>query len=113
MHGKRIGTGASTHPEDIDVVFQGQLNVLGRGNFGGNVHARLGLYALQPRQSLLAVALEATGFSARFPYTCTEVVAAQFLQLTGCCHDLFLGFGRARACNDDRSFVVGRQIQWL
>ena len=78
-----------------------------------NIHTRLLLHALKPRQCLLAIAFKATGLGARFPDASTEVVAAQLFQLHGSGHHLFLGLSRARSCNHERTFVVGRQIQFL
>ena len=113
LHGKGVCAGAGTNPEDVDIVFQRQLHMLGCCHLGSNIHASLFLHELQPRQCLFAVTLEAAGLRARFPHTGTEVVAPEFLQLAGSGHHLLLGLCGARSCNDKRTFIVGRKIQFL
>ena len=113
LHRKRVGTGAGTNPKNVDIVLQCQFDMLWRCHLGSHIHTRLLLHALKPGQRNLTITLKATGLGARFPDACTEVVAAQLFQLHGSGHHLFLGLSRARSCNHERTFVVGRQIQFL
>ena len=108
LHRKGIRTRASTYPKNINAVFQGEFGMFRRSHFGGDEHSEFVFHALQPRQSLLAVSLESAGFRAWFPHAGTEVVAAQFLELSGCGHHLFFSFCRARSCDDERALVVAR-----
>ena len=108
LHGKGVGRGTGSHPEDVNAVLQRQLHVLGRGHLGRNQHARLFLHLLHPGQRLLAVALEAAWLGARLPHTGAEVVTAFHSQLSGGCQHLLLGLSRTWACNHEGAFVVTR-----
>ncbi len=48
LHGEGVGCRACTYPQDVDAGFQSLEHVLGRGYFGGYVHARLLLHFLEP-----------------------------------------------------------------
>ena len=104
LHGEGICTGACANPQHVHAGVQCRLDVLGGGDFGGDVHARLLFYALQPGESRFADAFEASGLGARFPDSCAEDAYAAVCQFGGSLHDLFFSFGAARAGYDDGAF---------
>ena len=108
LHGEGVSRCAGANPEDINAILQGELHVLGGSHLGRDEHLGLLLHLSEPHEGRFAVALEASGFGTGFPYAGTEVVAAFHCQFTGSCHHLFLGLGRARACNHEGTFVVTR-----
>ena len=100
LHGKRVGGGTGTYPEDVDPVLHGQLHVLGRGHLGGGQHARLPLHFLHPGQGLLSIALKASGLGAGLPYASAENVASGRGQLPGGGHHLLFCLGGAGSGDD-------------
>ncbi len=72
LDSKRIGTGTCSDPEDVDACLQCLFDMLRSGYFGCREHASLCLYPLEPRKSLLAVALETARFGAWLPDSGTE-----------------------------------------
>ena len=82
----------------------------GRGHFNGRGQAGFGFHALQPGQRHRAHALKRARPGARLPDAGPEQVDfAQRLQAAGRGQHLLLGFGRARAGNEQRLAFVGQQ----
>ena len=76
LYGEGVGCGACAYPQDVDAVFEGELYMLGCGNFCGCEHACLFLDLLHPWECYLTVAFEASWLGAWLPDACTEHVAA-------------------------------------
>ena len=108
LHGKGVGSGTRTNPQDVPVVLHGQLDMLRRGHLSSYQHVRLVLHLLHPRQSFFAIALKTAWLGTWFPHTGTEVMTALHGQLAGSFHYLLLSLSTARACNDEGAFVVTR-----
>ena len=102
LHGEGVGRRAGPDPEQVDAPFQGRLDMLVRGDFGGGVHARFALYALHPGDSLLADAFESAGFRAGLPEPGAVDADSFGGQYAGRVEELFFGFGAARTGNDQR-----------
>ena len=113
LHGEWIGRSTCSHPQNIDSIFQGELHVLRSSYLGSCEHTGLLLHLLHPRQGSLAISLEASWFGTWLPYTSAEHVAAFSSQLLGGSHNLLFSLCRAWACNDDRAFLITREIQWF
>ena len=80
--------------------------MLGSCHLGGDEHARLLSYTLEPGQGHLTVAFKTAGFGAGFPDTGTEHVATFAGQLQGGLHHLLLSLRRTGSGNDYGAFVV-------
>ena len=78
--------------------------MLGRGNFGGYIHAGFFLDFLEPGQSFHTDSFETSRFGTGFPDSGAENLDTVVCQLLGCRHHLFFCFGTARAGNDQRAF---------
>ena len=108
LHGKRIGSGAGTNPQDVHIVFQGQLDMLGGSHLCRDEHVGFVLHLLHPGQGFLAITLEASWLGTGLPHTSTEVMTAFHSQLARCVHHLLLSLSTAGTCNDEGAFVVTR-----
>ena len=108
LHGERVGRCARSYPQYVDAILQSQFHVFRSCHLSSCEHARLFLHLLHPRQSHLAVALEATRFGTRFPYTGTEHLASMLLELLCSCHYLLFGLSRTRSGNYEWAWVVTR-----
>ena len=108
LHGKRIGSGAGTNPQDVHIVFQGQLDMLGGCHLSRDEHVGFVLYLLHPGKGFLAITLEASWLGTGLPHTSTEVMTAFHSQLARCVHHLLLSLSTAGTCNDEGAFVVTR-----
>ena len=82
------------------------MYMLGGGHFGGDEHAGLFLYSLEPGQALGAYALETARLGAWLPDAGAEDAGAVLGQLVCCAHDLLFGLGTAGACDDGGALVV-------
>ena len=102
LHGEGIGRRAGPDPEQVDTAFQRCGDVFAGGDFGGGVHARFTLHALQPCDARRTYALESSRLGAGFPQPGAVDVKALCGQRTGRFHDLFFGFGAAGTCDDQR-----------
>ena len=103
LHGEGVGRRAGADPEQVDAALQRYGDVLAGGHLGGGVHPRLPFHALEPGDAGLADAFEASRFGAGFPQSGAVDAESLCGQRAGGLHDLFFGFGAARACDDQRS----------
>ena len=110
LHRKRVGAGAGSYPQHVDVVFQRQLHMSRSGYLRSYEHRCLFLHLLEPGQRFLAVALKASGLGTRLPYSCSEHVAALTRELLGGGDDLLLSLCGARPGDHERTYVVARQV---
>ena len=106
LYGERVGSGTCTYPKNIDSGFQTFVNVLGRCNFGCDIHTGFFFHLFQPGKTFDAYTFEASRFGTWFPDSCTEYLLTFRCQLLGCIHYLFFCFCATRAGNDDRSFSL-------
>src|SRR5574344_1339495 len=109
LHGEWVGSGARSHPKDVDAILQGEFHMLGSSHLGSHEHTGFLLHLLHPWQCLLAITLKATWLGTWFPHTCTEHVASLGCQVLGCCHHLLLCLGGAWSCYHKRTLVVTGQ----
>ena len=103
LHGERIGRSARPDPQQVDAAFPSRRDMLARGDFGCDVHARFAFHAPQPREPFGADPLETARFGAGFPQTGAEDAESGGSQPTGRCERLFFGFGTARPGDDRRT----------
>ncbi len=113
LHGKRIGRGTRTHPQDINAILQAELHMLRCSHLGSHQHLRLLLHLLQPNEGWFTMSLEATGFRTGLPYPGTEVMTSVHCQLLGGSHHLLLTLSTAGSCNDEGAFIVTWKIQFF
>ena len=113
LHGKGIGSGTRTYPEDVDAILQTEFHVLRCSHLSRDEHLGLLLHLSEPREGGLTMTLEAAWLGTGLPYACAEVVAAFHGQLTGRSHHLLFALSRTGACYHEGAFVVTRKIQFL
>ena len=106
LHGKRIGTRAGPHPQDVDTRIKSGLHMARCRHLGRHCHTRLALDRLQPSQATIAHALEAAGHGARFPDSGPKDMHTHRAQCTGGIERLLLGLSAARPRYDDGSILL-------
>ena len=106
LHSKWVCRSTRTNPKNINTILQSQLHMFWSSHFGRYKHARFLLYALHPWERHLAITLKAAWLGTWLPHSSTEIMTSAHSKLLGSFHNLFFSLCRARACNDERTFVV-------
>ena len=106
LHVEGVYGGAGTNPQNIDTIFQGQFDVLGRGNLHRERQTRFGFGPLNPGKGFFAHTLKTTRTGAGLPNARTNNMnRIQFFQLTGGLHKLIFGLRATRPGNNQRLSV--------